>query len=272
MNPYRGAFFACIICRMHLKIGIYVSSGVFLRDGVMKKILLYATAVGLLWAASANAQTIWGFDDNNDEIYIPVQCDGQFDEENGGAFMPTPRELYEQGELLLEGDKTQQAQAGYCFMSAALQDNVEAQYKLAQMFDKGIGVPQNEINAYKWAYLAALSGNQDAERLALVLEQFLSAEDIESATKDVQSALPKIKNEKQSQISIQDSIIADKKAKLESINQEIDLILGVKYVVPVRPALKVGTSVAEPPTAATDAAPATVGDRRRIIFSEQDRL
>lgn len=172
-------------------------------------------------------ETFWGFDDDNNEIYIPVQCDGRFNEELGGVFIPTPAELYEQGEIFLAGDKKQQAQAGYCFMSAALQGNVDAQYRLAQLYQKGVAVPQNDMMAYKWAYTAALSGHAEAQRLSLTLEQFLTAEDIEAATKEVPTVLPVIQGQLDSELSAQDRVLTEKRNQLEAINQEIDKALGV---------------------------------------------
>ncbi len=195
----------------------------------MKKIASVLLVCGVMAATSAQAQNVvWGFDDDNNEIYIPVQCDGQFDEENGGVFVPTPVELFNQGELFLaSGDKAQQSSAGYCFMSAALQGYVPAQFRLAQLYEKGIGVPQNDLTAYKWAYMASLSGNQEAARLALVLEQYLTSEDIELATKEVQASIPRIQAVTEGQITAAEATLSEKKKKLEKINQEIDALLGV---------------------------------------------
>ena len=235
----------------------------------MKKWMSVLLVCGMCWTVSARAQSVvWGFDDDNNEVYIPVQCDGQFDEENGGVFVPTPVELYNQGELFLNsGDKAQQSSAGYCFMSAALQGYVPAQYRLAQLYEKGIGVPQNDLTAYKWAYLASLSGNKEAARLALVLEQYLTAEDIELATKDVQTVIPQIQAVTEGELQAADQALAQKKERLEKINQEIDAMLGIPPQKPAAPAGADKTPVAGQGKAGAPAAP-----RKKIIFSEKDRM
>lgn len=236
----------------------------------MKNLMRVLLMCGVFWGGSVQAQSVvWGFDDDNNEVYIPAQCDGQFDEENGGVFVPTPVELFNQGELFLNsGDKAQQSSAGYCFMSAALQGYVPAQYRLAQLYEKGIGVPQNDLTAYKWAYTASLSGDKEAARLALMLEQYLTAEDIELATKDVQTVIPQIKAVTEGELQIADRELNQKKEKLESINQEIDALLGIPPQKPVKVASAEETSAKENKPIVGK----TVSPRKKIIFNEKDRL
>ena len=118
----------------------------------MRRIILTALTLSIL-PLSAQAQTaFWNYDENNNETLIPAQCDGQFDETHGGVFMPSPDELYDQGELfLLEKGETRN-NAGYCLLSAAIQGNVKAQYRVAQLYNKGLVLPQNDIVAYRWAF------------------------------------------------------------------------------------------------------------------------
>ena len=199
----------------------------------MRQIILGTLVGGLVFSLSAYAQnTFWGFDENNQETFIPAQCDGQFDETHGGVFMPTPDELFEQGETFLLEKGIERSKAGYCLLSAAIQGNVKAQYRVAQLYNKGIVLPQNDIAAYRWAFLASLNGSKEAEQLALTLEQLLSADEIQLATKAIEPMLPTLKQEKNTSLQEQESILTEKKAKLEEINKEIDDLLGVQYTAP----------------------------------------
>lgn len=199
----------------------------------MRGIFLTAVAFSLLPIVSAYGQSaFWSYDENNQEAYVPAQCDGQFDESHGGVFMPTPEELYDQGELfLLEKGETRN-NAGYCLLASAIQGNVKAQYRVAQLYNKGIVLPQNDLVAYRWAFLASLNGSKEAEQLALTLEQVLSADEIKMATQSIEPMLPSLKQEKDDSLQEQEDILAEKKAQLEQINKEIDDMLGVKFVPP----------------------------------------
>lgn len=244
----------------------------------MRKVIL-ATFVGCLFSfTNTYAQNaFWSYDENNQEAYIPAQCDGQFDETHGGVFMPTPDELFDQGELfLLEKGETRN-NAAYCLLSAAIQGHVKAQYRVAQLYNKGLVLPQNDIVAYRWAFLAALKGSKEAEQLALTLEQILTAEEIKMATSTVESMLPKLKEEKNELLEEQEAVLAEKQQELEEINKEIDELLGVKYTVPnispVTPKTEDDFVMDEP-----EKAPRSVGRRRspsssgNSIFSEEDRM
>ncbi len=199
----------------------------------MRHILLATLVGGLFFSVSALAQTaFWSYDENNIETPIPAQCDGQFDETHGGVFMPTPDELFEHGESFLLEKGTERNNAAYCLLSAAIQGHVAAQYRIAQLYNKGLVLPQNDIAAYRWAFLASLNGNKEAEQLALTLEQLLSAEEIELATKTVEPLLPTIKQNVTTELEQQESILTEKKAELEEINKEIDTLLGVNFEKP----------------------------------------
>ncbi len=199
----------------------------------MRQIILGTLIGGLMVTSSAMAQSaFWGFDENNQETQIPAQCDGQFDETHGGVFMPTPEELFEQGETFLLEKGSERSKAGYCLLSAAIQGNVKAQYRVAQLYNKGLVLPQNDIAAYRWAFLASLNGSKEAEQLALTLEQLLSADEIQLATKSIEPMLPDLKQEKDASLQEQETILSEKKAELEEINKEIDELLGVEYTAP----------------------------------------
>ncbi len=198
----------------------------------MRHIILGTIVGTLLFTTSTMAQTFWGFDENNEETFIPAQCDGQFDETHGGVYMPTPDELFERGESFLLEKGSNRSNAAYCLLAAAVQGNVKAQYRVAQLYNKGLILPQNDIAAYRWAFLASLNGSKDAEQLALTLEQLLSSEEIKLATNTVEPMLPTLKQDKKDLLADQEAILAEKKAELDKINQEIDTMLGVNYQAP----------------------------------------
>ncbi len=174
----------------------------------------------------------WAFDSNNDELSIPLQCDGQFDETRGGVFLPTPEELFDYGETFLLERGKDKKNAAYCLLSAALQGHVEAQYRLAQLYNKGIIFPQNDLAAYKWSFLASLHGHKKAEQMALTLEQLLSTEDIDLATNSIKDMLPGITSIKNEGLAKINDNLNSKKEELAKINKEIDDILGIKFVPP----------------------------------------
>ncbi len=243
----------------------------------MRRIILTAITLSLLPIVSAQAQNaFWSYDENNNETMIPAQCDGQFDEAHGGVFMPSPDELYDQGELfLLEKGETRN-NAGYCLLSAAIQGNVKAQYRVAQLYNKGLILPQNDIVAYRWAFLASLNGSKEAEQLALTLEQVLSADEIKLATETIEPILPEMNQTKSANLAAQEEILKEKKETLENINKEIDEILGVHFDPPeiVQP----GESPKEEETAEKKPAPQP-GSRKpkkpvvkESVFNESDRM
>lgn len=199
----------------------------------MNRFILGTLVGSFMLTTGVSAQTVfWGFDENNNETYIPAQCDGQFDETNGGVFMPSPEDLFEQGEAFLLEKGSTRANAAYCLLSSAIQGNVKAQYRVAQLYNKGLVLPQNDIVAYRWAFLAALGGSKEAEQLALTLEQLLTAEEIQMATKTVEPMLPDLKSAKDSDLQKQEELLTSKKAELEELNKEIDELLGVNYKQP----------------------------------------
>lgn len=226
---------------------------------------------------SAVAQTaFWSFDENQQEAVIPSQCDGQFDEARGGVFLPTPEEMFEQGEAFLMERGANRGNAGYCFIAAALQGNVDAQFRLAQLYNKGIVLPQDDLSAYKWAFIASLNGHKDAERLALTLESFLSTEDIELATKSIETLLPQISSVKNKKLAETDQALTEKMNRLDELNKEIDSMLGIPatkvprktdaaFVQKTMRELNAAVEAAKPAVAAAPAAAGTPS------FSEADR-
>lgn len=201
----------------------------------MRSYLQTGFFIGLLFLTSlAQAQTpFWVFDANNNEVDIPVQCDGQFDETRGGVIMPTPEDLFEHGEIFMQEKGNAKNGAAYCFLAAALQGHLESQFRVAQLYNKGIILPQNELAAYKWAFIAALNGHHEAEQMALTLEQYLSTEDISLATQSIEGLIPMMTDRKKSELMVAESNLDSKRAHLEDVNKEIDNLLGVKFTPPV---------------------------------------
>ena len=124
----------------------------------MKKILLLTLA---LMACSASAQNLfWSFNDEQEPMTIAPECDARFDEVRGGVFMPSVEDVYQYGNIFLENQSYEiKRQAPYCFLVAALNGNADAQFKLAQMYNRGDVLPQDDLSAYKWAFISALNGN-----------------------------------------------------------------------------------------------------------------
>ena len=196
----------------------------------MKKLNFLIMSIMLLGAGMASAQTaFWNYDDFDTETQIPAECDGVFDDTRGGVFVPSPEEMAARGEeFLLKADRAERNKAGYCLIAAAQQGYVPAQYRVAQLYNKGIVLPQDDLSAYRWAFLASLNGHQEATRLALLLERFLTTQDIELATSAVQQMLPTISSRYKEELAEQQKRVAEKQQQLDAINEEIDKALGVK--------------------------------------------
>lgn len=227
-----------------------------------KTIFSFIFSGALFLSGTAGAQlAFWNYDDSDNASQIPAECDGVFDENKGGVFMPTPEEMASRGEeFLLDADPTVQNKAGYCLMAAALQGDIPSQYRVAQLYSKGIVLPQDDLSAYRWAFLASLNGHEEASKLALLLERFLTAEEIEIATSSLQQMLPDISSRYRSELSAQEAKVAEKQKELDAVNREIDIILGIKPITITQPKKKTNVqSVAQKATP------------KGSIFSETDR-
>ena len=166
----------------------------------MKKLLLLILT---FMAGSASAQNLfWSFNDQQEPMTIAPECDARFDEVRGGVFMPSVEDVYQYGTIFLENQSDEiKRQAPYCFLVAALNGNADAQFKLAQLYNKGDILPQDDLSAYKWAFIAALNGNKDAEKFTLSLEQFLTTEDLEATDSAIQTARFQIQENLQKQLA-----------------------------------------------------------------------
>ena len=133
---------------------------------------------------------------------IAPECDARFEEIRGGVFMPTVDEVYQHGlNFLADSSEEVRRQAPYCFLSAALQGNADAQFQLAKLYNKGDILPQDDLSAYKWAFIAALNGNKEAEQFTLNLEQVLTTADLQATSAAIQQARVTIQENIQKQIA-----------------------------------------------------------------------
>lgn len=195
----------------------------------MKKQNILVLLIGaLLIGGSAGAQNIfWSYDDAQRESIIPPQCDGQFNEELGGVFVPSSKEMYDFGLTLLNGDENAQAGAGYCLLGAASRGYIPAQAKVAQLYYKGEVLPQSNMAAYRWAYVAGLQGDTESQQLAMSLEQFLTTTEMKLATDVVPDMLKKFKDMQAEEEGYSEADLEDKRQELAEINKEIDEMLEI---------------------------------------------
>ena len=186
----------------------------------MKKYLV--SLICLAWAATASAQDMfWNFDDNQNPLPIPAECDAKFDEIRGGVFMPTMDEMYEYGMAFIKNNALSVKQQGaYCLMGAALQGHADAQLEVAKMYEEGRILPQSDLGAYKWAFISALNGNKDAEKITLMLEQILPTSDLELSKSDIQETRIQIQQNLQKQLEEERRQLEERRAKLEGLNPQ----------------------------------------------------
>ena len=186
----------------------------------MKKFL--AITFVFLWATAASAQIFWTFDDKQNPVLIPEECEGHFDEVRGGVFNPDINELYDYGRTFLSSSELSVKQQGaYCILSAALQGHAKSQFLLAQMYEQGKILPQDDLSAYKWAFIAALNGEKDAERYTLTLEQFLTTDELEKTNSAIQETRMKVQENIQKQMDAEKQKIAEERAELTRLAEEI---------------------------------------------------
>ncbi len=156
---------------------------------------LFFIVLMVFGTSTAMAQEVfWGFDENDRELIVPPECDNTLDSE----------ELFSAGMRLLEETGYAKQGAPYCLLAAALDNHAEAQYQVARLYQKGILLPKSDLAAYKWATLGALNGHADADRLGATLEQFLSIQDIEAATRSLDGLLPTLTEAAQQKLDEED--------------------------------------------------------------------
>ena len=186
----------------------------------MKKYLI--SLFCLAWAKVASAQDMfWSFDDNQNPLPIPAECDAKFDEIRGGVFMPTVDEMYDYGMAFIKNSAISvQQQGAYCLIGAALQGHADAQLEVAKMYEEGRILSQSDLAAYKWAFIAALNGNKDAEKITLMLEQIIPTSDLELSATDIHDTRMQIQENLQKQLEEDRRQLEERRAKLMNENSE----------------------------------------------------
>ena len=175
----------------------------------------------MLFASCVCAQEVfWGYDEDNRELMIPPECDS----------VQEASELYEVGMRLLEETGYARRGASYCLLAAAMDNHPRAQYQVAQMYHKGILLPKSDLAAYKWATLAALNGDEDADRLGATMEQFLSIQDIELSTQSLDALLPVITQNFQQQLEAEKKKQALIKQSIKAVNAEVQDLKKYGYI------------------------------------------
>ena len=183
---------------------------------MFKKFLLTAC---VLVAAPAMAQEVfWGFDEDDNTMIIPQECDNAFYE---GSTLMNPEELYEIGMHFLEEPGYVRQGAGYCLLAAAQLGNVDAQYQVAQMYHKGLALPKSDLAAYKWATLAALNGHEEADKFGASIEQFLSIDDIQASTSTLGDSLSLIRQRQQDELENVTKEVERMRDVVSTLNQEV---------------------------------------------------
>ena len=175
------------------------------------------------WTTQVFSQDMfWSFDDLQNPLTIPAECDAKFDEIRGGVFMPTVDEMYEYGMAFLKNSALSvQQQGAYCLLGAALQGNPNAQLEMAKLYEEGRVLPQDDLSAYKWAFIAALNGNKAAEKKTLFLEQYLTTSDLEKTSAAIQETRMQIQRTMEEKLKEEQQLTTENKEKLHQMHSEI---------------------------------------------------
>ncbi len=177
---------------------------------MLKNILFFC--MSLLIAPCVLAQEVfWGYDEDNKELIVPPECDG----------VQEADELYEVGMRLFEETGYAKQGSSYCLLAAAMENHPAAQFQIAHMYHKGILLPKSDLAAYKWATLAALNGNEDGDKLGASIEQFLSIDDIEAATKSLDALIPVIAENTTKVLSTEKEKQTTLKTNIKAVNAEV---------------------------------------------------
>jgi len=93
--------------------------------------------------------------------------------------------------------------------------------EMAKLYEGGRIVPQDDLSAYKWAFIAALNGNKSAEQFTLLLEQFLTTADLEKTTGAIQSTRMQIQQNLQKKLEEERRQTEEEKLKLQQMNSAL---------------------------------------------------
>ena len=106
-------------------------------------------------------------------------------------------------------------------LGAALQGHPDAQLELARLYEEGRVVPQDDLSAYKWAFIAALNGNKAAEKITLMLEQLLTTSDLEMTSGAIQETRMQIQQNLQMKLEEERRQAEEEKSKLAEMNSKV---------------------------------------------------
>jgi TPR repeat protein len=95
-----------------------------------------------------------------------------------------------------DGLPREYTEAANWFRKAAEQGNAVAQKNLGVMYGKGYGVPQSDAEAYVWASIATISGDEGAINIRDYAASTLSAEDLATARNRVAKLYEQIQKKK----------------------------------------------------------------------------
>ena len=87
---------------------------------------------------------------------------------------------------------------------------VDAQFNLAVLYERGDGVPQSLLDAYKWYGIAAASGDVIAKTRAGAIATQLSSEELSAAQKAVAEFKPQTLNKQSNDVPSMPQVLAAK--------------------------------------------------------------
>ncbi|MGV1014219.1 MAG: peptidoglycan-binding protein [Methyloceanibacter sp.] len=91
-------------------------------------------------------------------------------------------------------DQTDYETAAKWHEAAAAYGFTDSQFNLGILYERGLGRPQNLVEAYKWFALAGLNGDAEAARQRDRVEVFLNSEELTKAVQAVKAWQPKAMN------------------------------------------------------------------------------
>ncbi len=105
----------------------------------------------------------------------------------------------------LNRDKPDYQASIYWFKQAASYNLADSQFNLAILYQNGVGVPKNQVEAYRWFSLAARHGDLEAAKRRDILGQKLKKSDLLLAANMLQAWKPQIMDKKANQVGLKRS-------------------------------------------------------------------
>ena len=78
-------------------------------------------------------------------------------------------------------DSADYALAASDWLTAASQGDLKSQYRLAQLYEQGVGVPQDFVQAHRWYNIAASQGHAEAGKARDALASRITADQLAEA-------------------------------------------------------------------------------------------